>query len=392
MLHKNPSKRSALLKYGLSAPLFGLMLIFTSATVNKEKVMLNISEKISSEMPVREVAVNLTDQINIVPELPKKVNSLKVNAQKLKGKVVNPNGKPLANVKVNYKQNNFKTTTNEDGEFEIPEYTEGSAVSFTNIDSVSLIRTFESIAGKLQIVVIEDKQTARNRANMLVVKPSSDLDVVSFASVEILPGFPGGEAAFGNFLAKTLRYPKEARDQKITGRVIVSFIVEEDGKLNDIKVLRDIGGGCGAEAIRVLSESPAWSPGIQNGKPVRVAFTMPINFTLESVKNPSTWSIGNNLDTTKKSVKLKDVTVTAYPTQDTAKRRIGIILDGKSNPNKPLYVVDGVEAKDNEGISNIKPNDIESISVLKDKSATVKYGDKGKNGVVEITTKKAKKP
>lgn len=104
--------------------------------------------------------------------------------------------------------------------------------------------------------------------------------VVSFAAVEKLPAFPGGEAAFGNYLSKNIRYPPVAKENNTQGRVIVSFVVEKDGSLTDIKVLRDIGGGCGAEAIRVLTKSPHWTPGIQNGKKVRVAYTMPINFTL----------------------------------------------------------------------------------------------------------------
>lgn len=104
--------------------------------------------------------------------------------------------------------------------------------------------------------------------------------IVSFAAVEVLPKFPGGEAAFGAYLSKTIRYPPVAKENNTQGRVIVSFVVEKNGRLTDIKVVRDIGGGCGEEAIRVLSKSPAWSPGIQNGKPVRVAYTMPINFTL----------------------------------------------------------------------------------------------------------------
>jgi len=111
-----------------------------------------------------------------------------------------------------------------------------------------------------------------------VVEESND--PVSFAAVEVLPKFPGGEAAFGAYLSKTIRYPPVAKENNTQGRVIVSFVVEKNGKLTDIKVVRDIGGGCGEEAIRVLSKSPAWSPGIQNGKPVRVAYTMPINFTL----------------------------------------------------------------------------------------------------------------
>lgn len=123
-----------------------------------------------------------------------------------------------------------------------------------------------------------DEAAGKADITQKVVEESND--PVSFAAVEKLPKFPGGDEAFGKYLSKTIRYPAVAKENNTQGRVIVSFVVERDGKLTDIKVLRDIGGGCGEEAIRVLSKSPAWSPGIQNGKAVRVAYTMPINFTL----------------------------------------------------------------------------------------------------------------
>jgi protein TonB len=107
---------------------------------------------------------------------------------------------------------------------------------------------------------------------------------VNFAAVEVLPTFPnGGDAGFGKFLGREIQYPAQAKENNITGRVIVSFIVETDGSLTDIKVLRDIGGGCGEEAVRVLKKSPKWKPGMQNGRPVRVAYTCPIAFSLQGL-------------------------------------------------------------------------------------------------------------
>ncbi|MGI4728097.1 MAG: energy transducer TonB [Janthinobacterium lividum] len=123
-----------------------------------------------------------------------------------------------------------------------------------------------------------DEAVGKADITQKVVEESND--PVSFAAVEKLPAFPGGEAAFGNYLSKNIRYPPVAKENNTQGRVIVSFVVERDGSLTDIKVLRDIGGGCGPEAVRVLSKSPHWTPGIQNGKAVRVAYTMPVNFTL----------------------------------------------------------------------------------------------------------------
>ncbi len=109
---------------------------------------------------------------------------------------------------------------------------------------------------------------------------TEDNGIRDFASVEVMPEFPGGQSAWGKYLQKTMKYPPIARENNITGRVIVSFVVEKNGDLSDIKVLRGIGGGCDEEAVRVLKAAPSWKPGIQNGRSVRVQYTMPIFFQL----------------------------------------------------------------------------------------------------------------
>ena len=109
---------------------------------------------------------------------------------------------------------------------------------------------------------------------------SSASDKQVFTAVEVSPVFPGGEQGFNNFLVHNIRYPKAARDSNIQGRVYLSFIVEKDGSLSNIKTLRSPDQALADEAKRVLSISPHWSPGIQNGKPVRVQYTVPINFSL----------------------------------------------------------------------------------------------------------------
>ncbi len=101
-----------------------------------------------------------------------------------------------------------------------------------------------------------------------------------FTAVEKNPEFPGGLAAFGNYLKNNIRYPALARENNVQGRVFLQFVVERDGSLTDIRVLRGIGSGCDEEAIRVLKKSPKWTPGIQNGSPVRVQYTVPIAFNL----------------------------------------------------------------------------------------------------------------
>jgi TonB family protein len=99
--------------------------------------------------------------------------------------------------------------------------------------------------------------------------------------VEEMPKFPGGEDALMDYVSKNVVYPKEAQEKGISGRVFAEFIVEKDGSVNEVKVMRGIGGGCDEEAVRVIKAMPKWKPGKQEGKPVRVSFQMPINFKLQ---------------------------------------------------------------------------------------------------------------
>ena len=98
-------------------------------------------------------------------------------------------------------------------------------------------------------------------------------DNTVYNAVEVRPDFPGGIQKFYDFVGKNYRVPEE----DIKGKIFVQFVVEKDGTLTDIKVMRDLGYGTGAEAIRVLKKSPRWKPGIQNGRPVRVLYSLPIS-------------------------------------------------------------------------------------------------------------------
>lgn len=102
--------------------------------------------------------------------------------------------------------------------------------------------------------------------------------VYDFNAIEVLPEPVGGKEAWSKFLQKNLRYPGAAEREGMNGRVFLSFIIEKDGRLTDIKVERGAGFGFDEEALRVLKMAPAWKPGIQNGRPVRVKYTIPINF------------------------------------------------------------------------------------------------------------------
>lgn len=109
-----------------------------------------------------------------------------------------------------------------------------------------------------------------------------DEQVYGMVSIEQMPEFPGGLSKFYSYISKNYNYPAAAREQGVSGRVIVSFIVEKDGSLTDIKVLRDMGLGTGEEAMRLLKKSSKWRAGVQNGRNVRVQYTLPIILNLEA--------------------------------------------------------------------------------------------------------------
>lgn len=101
-----------------------------------------------------------------------------------------------------------------------------------------------------------------------------------FKIVERMPEFPGGEIARLEYLRDNIRYPQVAREANIQGTVFVEFIIEKDGSISHITLMRGIGGGCDEEAMRVIGQMPKWIPGYQLNKPVRVQFTMPVKFLL----------------------------------------------------------------------------------------------------------------
>ncbi len=101
-----------------------------------------------------------------------------------------------------------------------------------------------------------------------------------FDVVEQMPEYPGGMQALFEYLGQNLKYPGDAKEQKVEGRVIAIFVVETDGSISNVEVVRPVFPSLDAEAVRVLSGMPKWKPGMQSGKVVRVKYTVPINFSL----------------------------------------------------------------------------------------------------------------
>jgi len=300
MLQKNRSQRMALLKYGLSAPLFILMLILSSATIGKSRTVKLLNKK--------------AEVVFLTPA--QALDSSATDTSKTK-----------------------------------------------------------------EIVIVMPPPKKNSNTPEITITPADTTPVKNgpiFTAVEKSPQFVGGITAFYRFLTSNIRYPEAMRKNNIQGKVFLTFVIERDGSLSDIKSLRDVGYGSAEEAIRVLSISPKWEPGVQNGRTVRVQYTVPISFALDK---------GNPVkDTANKSGAVINNGKLYIQTIDT------ISLKAKGTPNL-LYILDGKEIASMESIN---PNDIESISVLKndknDKALLVAaYGQKAANGVVLIKTKAAAK-
>ena len=102
-----------------------------------------------------------------------------------------------------------------------------------------------------------------------------------FDVVEQMPEYPGGQAALFEYLSKNIKYPADAEKKKVEGKVFVTFVVDTDGKITDVSLMRKVFPSLDAEAIRVISAMPNWIPGKQKGQVVRVKYTVPIMFRLK---------------------------------------------------------------------------------------------------------------
>ncbi len=247
-------------------------------------------------------------------------------------------------------------------------YIDGKQASKKEVDALPL----DKIATETKSEVIVTKNGIAKTVDMVKVTTKSRVEDSEpvYKVVEEMPRFKNddcekievykeqkkcAETEMLEFIYSNIKYPKAARDAGIQGRVIIKFVVQKDGSITDAKVLRDPGGGCGMEAERVVNMMPNFVPGKQKGKAVNVSYTLPVSFKLAEPDPKADVKIENN------TIKLnKDM--------------------------KPLFIVDGVEF-DKSAAGELKPEDIATVNVLKGEKAMEKYGDKGKNGVVEIMLK-----
>jgi TonB family protein len=166
------------------------------------------------------------------------------------------------------------------------------------IDNVSVIKDENALKEYAEhfnadtsngILFINSKDYAKNGKKKVVSvtvkadKPEKETDTErkTFDVVEQMPAYPGGLAELMKYLSMNVHYPEAAKKTGTQGRVVVRFIVEEDGTISDAKVVRKVSDELDAEAVRVVNAMPKWTPGRQNGQPVRVNYTIPVTFRLQ---------------------------------------------------------------------------------------------------------------
>lgn len=370
MLLKKRSTKKALLKYGLIAPLFLSMIVLVSATVIDRNGLEEIAESV--EVPLTELPS--VHNLSVL-----KIAELNQAMREIEGYVKNADGQPLAGAVVTLKNGTLGTITNQRGYFKlhIEEDKYPLIISFVGFETREI-----PIAGITNVTI--ELVTQENKLDEIMVVGYANKSVEQqevFTTVEQNPEFPGGISEMFDYISERIKYPKMAQQMGVEGKVFVKFVVQQDGSIGEIKILKGVGYGCDDEAVRVISNMPKWNPGKQNGKPVNVYYTMPIKFALKEVADDNQ---SKDLPKGVSNSNVDFLTPSKSVTYISPRTQVGVV---NKDGSKPLFVIDGVvQLEDN--LQNLDPSDIASLSVLKGESAISLYGNLAKNGVIQIATKK----
>lgn len=137
--------------------------------------------------------------------------------------------------------------------------------------------TQEGLEGKNNVVLPSSSTEGGSGGT---AKEGNGDEIYAAAGIQAYPEFPGGMTAWAKFIQKNLRYPYAAQESGAQGKVYLNFVIEKDGSITDVQVVKGIGYGCDEEAVRVIKKSPKWKAGVQNNQPVRVRYSMPIGYVL----------------------------------------------------------------------------------------------------------------
>jgi TonB family protein len=357
MLHQRATSRWALGKYALIVPLaFGLLAMTTA------------------RQEIDAIVTQATDKLIVAA-----------------GKVTDLQGRPLPGATIDVNNSSSGTTTDTEGKYRI-----GVPESCTLVFKFAGFATLAVPVGKQSVI---DVKLARKGGRSVATTVYSPAENVVY--VQRSPRFPGGVSSLREYVSSNLRYPKAAQRSLVEGDVILKFIISKTGLLGRPSVVQGIGFGCDEEAIRLVRSMPKWIPGSKGGEPVATEYVLPVRFALEKKEDNSTGQMKSTPhpsgNPASKFLTTQSDTLPSQPRINTPR----VTIRGRGPLGElgaePLYIIDGVQQLPKEGqpgpINGLNPNDIESITVLKDASAKAMYGEKGTNGVILVTTKnKSKTP
>ena len=355
MMTNKTSKNSRLLKLLALIPIVGITLAINARTVTDY-----VYDEPQKQQPVKKGKANATiktgsgQDIQIIESLVENgENPQAYDVEKfvMKGKVFDGEDKSaIVGAVVAIQGSKKGSVTDKDGNFSL-EVSVGDRIEVMYV-------------GYDTYTIGVSKAYAKDRTYMIALyKEGTSPNKEIFDQAETMPEFPGGVGKLMEYVAKNVRYPKEAEDKCLQGRVIATFIVEKDGSITSAKIVRSIDPALDAEALRVINGMPNWKPGTQKGEPVRVKYTIPISFRLQGGGDiPAENVKGANV--------MNETVVVGYGPE-----------------NEPYVIVDG-KPIDGSKLKEIDPKTIDHMEVLKSQPAIEKYGEKAKNGVIIITTKK----
>lgn len=252
----------------------------------------------------------------------------------------------------------------------LSEKVEQESEAFSSVSDNPVVRAVDETARVAAVKVQEDKALEEATSLSMASDTAETKSGKEFPCIpETFPQFPGGHVALFEYLSKNIKFPKSKENEDVKVRVVTTFTVEKDGSITDAKIVRSQGEAFDNEALRVINGMPKWIPGTQNGKAVRVKYTLPITFS-----------------TTDGNKKIKSVR-TIDMNDNGGKQPEGKVVSRKAEMFSSEDFVLVVNGKVVEALNGIKPSDIEKVDVKKDAETMKKYNAEGKQGVMLISTK-----
>ena len=252
----------------------------------------------------------------------------------------------------------------------LSEKVEQESEAFSSVSDNPVVRAVGETAHVAAVKVQEYKALEEASSMAMASDTAETKSGKEFPCIpETFPQFPGGHIALVEYLSKNIKFPKSKEKEDVRVRVVTTFTVDKDGSITDAKIVRSQGEAFDNEALRVINGMPKWIPGTQNGKAVRVKYTLPITFS-----------------TTDSDKKIKSVR-TIDMNDNGGKQPEGKVVSRKAEMFSSEDFVLVVNGKVVEALNGIKPSDIEKVDVKKDAETMKKYNVEDKLGVMFISTK-----